>query len=186
MLEEVSVAKTHSSLNAAYSSQVLGRVVYPVPFGIEPEVPIVQPRPDGRLRVVAPGHDRDRDWPTLHSVARANEDIDVVVLTSRRSARRLVSAEVPNYVVRRVSGTAELIAEYAAADVVAVPLRPNMHASGITVALESIAAGRPLAITRAGGVETTCAPVRSTPNPGTQRDSRPQFDQQQPTDRMQT
>jgi glycosyltransferase involved in cell wall biosynthesis len=156
LLAEVTVATTHSALNAELGSEVLGRTVVPVPFGIEPsfEVPISQPRDDGRLRVVAPGNDRHRDWETLQRVARDNPDIEVVVLSARRRARRLVSAEVPNFVVRRAVGINDLIAAYTAADVVAVPLLRNTHVSGITVAMEGINAGRPVVVTRTGGIES--------------------------------
>ena len=155
LLEEVTVATTHSALNSKLGTEVLGRSVIKVPFGIEPtfEVPVSQPRADGRLRVVAPGNDRHRDWDTLKKVARDNSDIEIVVLSKRRRASRLVSADVPNFVVRSAVGIKDLIAAYTDADVVAVPLLGNLHASGITVAMESINAGRPVVLTRTGGIE---------------------------------
>ena len=75
------------------------------------------------------------------------------MLSGRLRARRLVSRAVSNFEVVRVTDTADLISEYCRSDVVAVPLRMNAHASGLTVAFEALQAGRPLVITRTGGVE---------------------------------
>lgn len=155
LLSEVTVLTTHSALNATTGSDIMGRPVLLVPFGIQPTFTLAPGVPDsaGRIRVVAPGHDRHRDWKLLQRVARRHPDIEILVLSSRRSARKLVVREVPNFKVRAAVDVEDLIAAYRDADVVAVPLRHNMHVSGITVAMESLSAGRPLVITRTGGVE---------------------------------
>lgn len=155
LLAEIDVHTTHSSHNAAYASQELGQPALVVPFGIEPAF-TVSPRParaSTGINVVAPGNDRHRDWELLAEVARLNPDITVRVLSSRFRARRLVSRSVANFQVVRVTDTADLISEYGQSDVVAVPLRLNAHASGLTVALEALHAGRPLVISRTGGVD---------------------------------
>lgn len=155
LLEEVAVPTTLSPTNARFGSELIGREVLFVPFGIEPtfDVPIKSPTSVDKVRVVAPGNDRDRDWATLQQVAKNNPDIEITVLSRRRQARKLVEQAVPNFVVRQAAGIEDLIAQYATADVVAVPLKPNMHASGITVAMEGLNAGRPVVITKVGGVE---------------------------------
>jgi glycosyltransferase involved in cell wall biosynthesis len=156
LLAEIDVHTTLSSHNAAYASQELRQTALVVPFGIEPTFtvsPRPSPRDSTRINVVAPGNDRHRDWDLLADVARLNPDIVVRVLSSRFRARRLVSRSVPNFQVVRITDTADLIHEYCQSDVVAVPLRQNAHASGLTVALEALQAGRPLVITRTGGVD---------------------------------
>ena len=156
LLAEIDLHTTHSAHNAQDASRALEETALVIPFGIEPTF-TVPPRPAARpgnpIQVVAPGNDRDRDWSLLAEVARSHPDIAVRVLSSRLRARRLVSRSVPNFSVTRVNDTRELISEYHRADVVAVPLRLNRHASGLTVAFESLQAGRPLVITRTGGVD---------------------------------
>jgi glycosyltransferase involved in cell wall biosynthesis len=156
LLAEIDLHTTHSPLNAEYASRQLGQPALVVPFGIQPTF-TVSPRPSSRpnsgISVVAPGNDRHRDWALLAEVARRNPDIHVRVLSSRYRARRLVSRSVRNFEVARVTDTADLISEYGQSDVVAVPLRANAHASGLTVAFEALQAGRPLVISRTGGVD---------------------------------
>lgn len=155
LLSAVDRHTTLSSHNAAVASSVLGRDVDVVPFGIEMTFAL-PPRPPARsdaLSVVAPGNDRHRDWPCLLEVARRNPDLDILVLSSRRRPRRLVSRDVPNFRVRTATTTSEMIDALAAADVVAIPLVTSLHASGVTVGFEALAAGRPVAMTRTGGVE---------------------------------
>lgn len=155
LLQEVTISTSHSQLNANVGSTILKREVLVVPFGIEPvfQAAAVEKNSGDGIRVVAPGNDRHRDWKTLYKVARENRGIEVVVLSSRRNAHRLVDKNVPNFIVRSASGVTDLIEEYSRADVVVVPLQPNLHASGITVAMEGINAGRPVVITKTGGVE---------------------------------
>ena len=156
LLSDIAVHTTHSTHNAAYATQELGQAARVIPFGIQPTF-TVPPRPahetSSRINVVAPGNDRHRDWKLLAEVAQRNPDITVRVLSARFRARRLLSRLLPNFSVVRITNTADLIGEYAQADVVAVPLRPNAHASGLTVAFEALQAGRPLVITRTGGVD---------------------------------
>ena len=47
----------------------------------------------------------------------------------------------------------ELAALYAAASVVVVPVVPNRHASGATSVIEGMACGRPMVVSRAGGLD---------------------------------
>jgi glycosyltransferase involved in cell wall biosynthesis len=153
LLAPASIHTTLSPDNAAFGSSVLGEPVLAVPFGIDPREmlePTANPGPV--VRVVAPGNDRHRDWSTLREVARSTSRLDVVVLSHRRRARRLVDAAVPNFRVESPSSRPEVLEAFRSAHVVAVPLSPNMHASGITVALEALTMSRALVITDVGGV----------------------------------
>lgn len=155
LLEEVTVPTTLSSANAKIASEILGRKVFFVPFGIEPTFDTGRTKyaENGRIKIVAPGNDKHRDWRTLREVARNNQDMEIVVLSKRWRARCLISKKVPNFIVRQVKGVKEIINEYSQADVVSIPLLPNFHASGITVAMEGLSARRPVVITKTGGVE---------------------------------
>ena len=154
LLSAVDEHSTLSSDNAAYASTVLDTRVHAVPFGIEPAfvVPPRDQRSTTRIRVVAPGNDRHRDWAGLAEVSRRHPDLDIVVLSVRRKPRRLVCSRNPNFRVRAAADIGEMIEAIADADVVAIPLLESRHASGITVGLEALAAGRPVAMTDTGGV----------------------------------
>ena len=152
-------ADVHVTLSAANAAVARGLVRTPVvfvPFGIEPLEPLPSPAPraDEVVSVIAPGNDPDRDWTTLIAAARLDPGLRVGILSSRFTGagpdgRTALPATVT---VRAAHGAADVLASLAAADVVAVPIRFNRHASGITVALEAISAGRPLAVTDVGGI----------------------------------
>ena len=153
LLKPLTVHTTHSRSNLLLARQVLGDAVTLVPYGTYQLNQLPAPaRPTGRkrLRVVAPGNDRDRDWATLAAAAERDHDLMITILSTRRIPTRVTLP--PNVVVRPARGAAELVEAYATADVVAVPLQDNQHASGITVALEGLNIGRPVVVTGTGGL----------------------------------
>ena len=154
LLARVEVTTVHSPLNAELGTRALGRAVRLVPYGVGPLAVLPAPKrtPGASLRVLAVGHDIDRDWESLAAVADARPDWRILVLSRRRSAARLATPERPNLTVRPASGVAELLEAYTDCDVVAVPLRDNVHVSGMTATLEAVVQGRPLAATDTGGL----------------------------------
>lgn len=126
-------------------------------FGINEEsYPPLPPR-DGRdgegeigpIHVLAAGNDRTRDWATLLA-ALGNDDRFLVsawtpMLDDHDAAR------VRNLRLPKPPTMTGIRAMYAAADVVVVPMVPNLF-SGITVALEAAALGRPVICSDTGGV----------------------------------
>ena len=72
----------------------------------------------------------------------------------RLATRRRVPREwhAPNVKIGSASGLAKQHELYAWADVIVVPLRPNFHASGITVMLEAAAVGKPMIVSDVGGL----------------------------------
>jgi glycosyltransferase involved in cell wall biosynthesis len=168
MLEAVTVHTTLSPVNAGVASRSIGKPALFVPFGVV-ELPTAPDRPEtpgNCIRVVAPGNDKHRDWPQLLEVARRAPDIEVQVLSRRRAARRLAREGLPNVGVRQASSVADILACYTDADVVVVPLHPNGHASGITVALEGLMVGRPVVVTRVGGIEDYLGEYAEYAEPG--------------------
>lgn len=133
------------------------RVEY-VRFGIDSEFFSARP-PATAPRVVSVGGDRDRDAETLFRalslVRRRRPDVDAVVQTTSRIAPpdgvRTI-AHLPHRDLREL---------YASASVVAVATRPNLHVSGMTVSLEAMATGRPVAITRTPGMADYIADGRT-------------------------
>ena len=126
-----------------------GPRVFVVPFGIDQEFFSAQP-PAARPQIVSAGNDRDRDPVTLYAalalVLAARPGVDVVV----QSPSALVPPEGVR-LVRRLSHT-ELRDLYTSASVVVTATRPNLHASGMTVALEALATARPVVVSDTPGM----------------------------------
>ncbi|TQJ33601.1 glycosyltransferase family 4 protein [Arthrobacter sp. SLBN-122] len=130
----------------------LGRDTPPIsflPFGIDEEFFSPYEYPEKPL-VLSVGRDRDRDSATLfealEEVNRVRPDVKLAVQTT-------ASAAVPRGVtlLPMMPHTA-LRKHYRAASVVAVATRPNVHVSGMTVALEAMATSRPVVISATEGM----------------------------------
>ncbi len=119
-------------------------------FGVDHEFFAAQP-PAERPLVVSVGGDRDRDPTTLFAalsrVHEARPDVEIVVQNSSDVPAPAGVTKVP-----RLSHT-ELRDLYARASVVALATRPNLHMSGLTVSLESMATARPVVLTATPGHE---------------------------------
>ncbi|KQY23344.1 hypothetical protein ASD16_12430 [Cellulomonas sp. Root485] len=119
-------------------------------FGVDADFFAARPPADHPL-VVSVGGDRDRDPATLFAalarVHDARPDVEIVVQNSSDVTPPPGVTKVP-----RLSHV-ELRELYARASVVAVATRPNLHMSGLTVSLESMATARPVVLTRTPGVE---------------------------------
>lgn len=152
LLQRHAVELTLSAENAAASmSTVPGRVVVRVPFGThlaDPADPArVTPVP---ARVLTIGNDRHRDWSLLCEVSGRLPEIDFDVISLSPSARE---QEWPgNVEIRSTTQRDILDSAYANATLVCLPLTPNLHASGCTVAIEAVSAGLPIVATDVGGI----------------------------------
>jgi glycosyltransferase involved in cell wall biosynthesis len=130
---------------------VPGRTVVRVPFGTH----LATPRTAGARavtpRVLVVGNDRHRDWNLMAQVATLLPDVDFDVITRADAVRALPWPA--NTEVRGVTQTEILTNAYSEASLVAVPLLPNRHASGCTVAIEGISAGLPVVASDTGGID---------------------------------
>ncbi|WP_309102944.1 glycosyltransferase family 4 protein [Microbacterium sp.] len=152
MLKRAEAAWVLSEAQVEPLRKVLGRGstrVFAVPFGVDSAFFVPKPYP-ARPRIVSVGNDRDRDPVTLYAaLARllsARPGTEAVVQT-----RSDLAPPQGVQVVRHVPH-AELRDLYATASVVVVPTRPNLHASGMTVALEALATARPVVVTDTPGM----------------------------------
>lgn len=131
----------------------LGRYAPPIEFlkfGIDESFFTPSPYPDRPL-ILSLGRDRDRDPGTLlaafEEVKRIRPDVDIAVQTTT------TQPVPPGIRIIPMVSHHELRALYRRSSVVAVATRPNVHVSGMTVALESMASGRPIVISKTPGME---------------------------------
>ncbi len=111
-----------------------------------------QAAPAGRPRIVAVGSEH-RDYATLIA-AVDGPDVELVIAAGSHWARESAGAgNVPANVVLHSEplAFAELRELYASAAIVAVPLEDVANQSGITVMLEAMAMGAPVAVTASRG-----------------------------------
>jgi glycosyltransferase involved in cell wall biosynthesis len=102
------------------------------------------------LRIASLGSDIHRDWKTVIT-AFENRERYRVAIGSRRVNPKLLMG-INNVTVLSVATADDVKALYEWADIVVVSVEPNLHASGITVLLESVILGVPVVCTDSGGL----------------------------------
>jgi glycosyltransferase involved in cell wall biosynthesis len=102
------------------------------------------------LRIASLGSDIHRDWKTIIT-AFGNRERYRITLGSRRIDPKLLRG-INNVSVLSAATADDVKTLYDWADIVVVSLKPNLHASGITVVLESVILGVPLVCTDSGGL----------------------------------
>ncbi|REC97324.1 glycosyl transferase family 1 [Microbacterium sp. AG157] len=151
-LKQASALWCLSRPQVALVEAILGRdrpAVHFLKFGIDTDYYRPAPLPLQPL-VLSAGGDRDRDIPTLYAamaeIKAARPDTQVVVQTAS-------DHPVPAGIVRvqRLSHR-DLRDLYGRASIVAIATRFNHHVSGMTVALEAAATGRPVVTTDTPGM----------------------------------
>ncbi|GGD00068.1 hypothetical protein GCM10011512_28660 [Tersicoccus solisilvae] len=122
-----------------------------VRFGVDGRFFGLQPYPD-RPVVVSLGNDRHRDVETtlaaLRLVKQRRPATELVVQTRSAAPGSVDGMTVVDRLTHR-----QVRELYGRASVVAVATRPNLHGSGMTVGLESLASGRPVVVTGSPGLE---------------------------------
>ena len=102
------------------------------------------------VRLLALGNDEHRDWDTAVAAVRGWTDCVLQIASPRLSNRRIEG--IANVTKATPRSMTELEALYDWADIIVLPLRPNLHASGITVVLEATSFGLPVICTDTGGL----------------------------------
>jgi glycosyltransferase involved in cell wall biosynthesis len=102
------------------------------------------------VRIASLGSDMHRDWETLLA-AFGNVPRYEVRIASSKINRRLI-AGLNNVQVIPAQTADDVMSLYEWADLVVVPLKPNLHASGITVVFEATVSAVPLICTDTGGL----------------------------------
>jgi glycosyltransferase involved in cell wall biosynthesis len=106
---------------------------------------------NGPVRIFSAGTDRTRDFETLLAAFGNDGRFRLTIISGRLSEDQI--KQYRNVVLIRPSSMAEFLRCYQEADIVAVPMKENIF-SGITVALEAVAMGKPVLSSRTGGVPT--------------------------------
>lgn len=152
LIRHVDVLTVLSTENLAVAQKLFpDKQVHYVPFGIPSEQaigPVV--RRHRPFRILALGNDRHRDWKGFAAALDGLPDASAVILSG--SAPRSLMKGRPNLQITRARTNPELAEHFAQASVVCVPLKPNWHASGITVIEEAVLAGVPVVATATGGL----------------------------------
>lgn len=116
--------------------------VHFLPFGVDADFYAATAYPQQPAHLVSIGGDRDRDTATLYAaieaVLQVHPDLRVTVQTTSPLAPPagvVTHRFIPHDAVRGL---------YADAALVAIATRPNVHGSGMTVALETMSSARPV------------------------------------------
>jgi len=154
LIARADVLTTLASENAELCERYFGRRATHVYYGLNTgDFPVQVPRawqPHTPVRIAAIGNDRDRDWETLIKAFGNDARYSVRLATRRRIPATL---RAPNVEIAPAAGLKKARELYDWADLVLVPLRPNSHASGITVMLEAAALGKPMVATNVGSLD---------------------------------
>lgn len=158
LIRKVDVLTFHSSLNMAVAQRAFPDIECRlVPFGIpSEEMKAPTARQGERLAIVAPGSDRHRDWATLAEAVSGIPNAFATILSG--TAPKSLAQGRRDIEIKKARTNEELIDYFARAHVVCVPLKPNKHASGITVIQEAVLAGVPVVASRAGGLDEYFGP----------------------------
>jgi glycosyltransferase involved in cell wall biosynthesis len=125
-----------------------------VRFGIDSGaiVPAVRRIRHHPLRVLSLGRDMHRDWNTLVEAIKPCGDCHLRVASTQNAPR--LGSNSSNIELVKPASAREVFDLYAWADIVALPLRANLHASGITVLAEAALSGVPVIATDTGGLRS--------------------------------
>jgi glycosyltransferase involved in cell wall biosynthesis len=102
------------------------------------------------VHIVALGNDMHRDWATLLSASRQCPDCIINIVSQKIDWRMVGHAR--NIRVTVATSLAEVVELYSWADIAVVPLKHNLHVSGITVICEAVLRGVPVVCTDTGGL----------------------------------
>ena len=123
-------------------------------FGIDSAAikPAVRRTRHKPLRVLSLGRDMHRDWETLVQAMKPCSDWHLRIAATQNVPRRAVQSGKIELI--KASTATEVFDLYAWADIVVLPLRANMHASGITVLAEAALSGVPVIASDTGGLRS--------------------------------
>jgi glycosyltransferase involved in cell wall biosynthesis len=123
-----------------------------IPYGISVDQwskEVAVPQEPGLI--VSAGNDRDRDWSLLERALRRQTGTERLRVELHTRSNITLARDLGE--VRRDSPLSTLREAYNRSAFVIVPTKHNLHASGVTVALEAACAGRAVIACRTPGME---------------------------------
>jgi glycosyltransferase involved in cell wall biosynthesis len=153
LLRQADIVTTLSPDNLKVARQVLpGSRTELVMFGIKSDAlrPVRESVCHRPARVAALGNDMHRDWKTLIQAFGGIPAFELRIASTKVTQESNRGA--CNIRVESASTREQVERLYEWADMVVVPLKPNLHASGLSVVLEATLSGRPLIATDTGGL----------------------------------
>ncbi|WP_217645860.1 glycosyltransferase [Pseudoxanthomonas sp. GM95] len=154
LLRRADLLTFHSEMNLAKARTLFpGQRCELVRFGINASNPVAPSATpwSGSLRVLSLGNDRHRDWPTLLQAVADTPGAELRILSGSLPPK--AAGGMANVQIGAARTQQALEETYAWADLVVVPLKANLHASGITVIQEAVLKGLPVITADAGGLE---------------------------------
>lgn len=153
LIRHVDILTVHSSENLTIAKKLFPhKKVVLVPFGIPSEqtiTPVV--RRNETFNILSIGNDRHRDWACLASAFDNLSHATLTIISG--TAPRTLTKNRLHLRITQPRTNDELSLRLSEASVVCVPLKPNYHASGITVIQEAVLAGVPVIATDTGGLD---------------------------------
>jgi glycosyltransferase involved in cell wall biosynthesis len=121
-------------------------------FGVDPECVVAAKRKTihGPIRILSLGTDMHRDWETLFAAVGEWSGAELRIASGSMRERSLPA----NASLHRPRTASEVRELYSWADLVVIALKPNLHASGITVVAEAVSLGIPVVCTDTGGLRS--------------------------------
>jgi glycosyltransferase involved in cell wall biosynthesis len=103
------------------------------------------------LRLLSVGNDQHRDWPTLIEAVGNWERCELRIVSQKVNPKLVVGSK--DISLAGLKSNDELLRLYDWADILVLALKPNLHASGITVLEEAALRGVPSICSDVGGLK---------------------------------
>jgi glycosyltransferase involved in cell wall biosynthesis len=154
LLARADVLTVHSRENLKVARELFPRVRSElVFFGVRAEEKIEPRKSVFRypIRLISLGNDDHRDWATLIDAVKNLEGYELRIASQKVSPRLIAGAK--NIEIVKPKSNSELLGLYEWGDVMVLAMKPNIHASGITVLQEGVLRGVPIICSDTGGLK---------------------------------
>lgn len=153
LIKQADVLAAHSPENLAVAKRLFPEVRSELLlFGIAADTKITPALRSVKkpLSIISLGNDTHRDWNLLIDAISGQQDWTLKIASQKIKLSSIGNAA--NVEVVRLKANDELFALYQWADVLVLAIKPNLHASGITVIQEAALQGIPVICSNTGGL----------------------------------